>query len=119
MDLAGDLPRIYANYQFVEVFLELITNAVKAMETSAEKRLEISSRRATGGWVEVMVRDTGFGIPLVDKDKVFDLFYTRSAGHQDFGLWFVKTFVLGIGGIIDCESNDAGTTFVVKLPAPL
>ena len=112
---ADGLPRVFASRLLADVFVELMTNAVKAMPDGGE--LEIGSRPGRGGWVEVWFSDTGHGIPPESQDKIFDLFFTTSEDSLGFGLWWVKTFLLQHGATIDVESEvGRGTTFTVRLP---
>jgi len=112
---AEGLPRVLASRLLADVFVELMTNAVKAMPDGGE--LEIGSRPGRGGWVEVWFSDTGHGIPPESQGKIFDLFFTTSENSLGFGLWWVKTFLLQHGATIDVESEvDRGTTFTVRLP---
>jgi GAF domain-containing protein len=112
-----DLPAITASPLLVDVFVELISNAVKAMPHGG--RLEIGSRLVPDGQVEMWFSDTGLGIPPAYQKKVFDLFFTTHAeASLGFGLWWVKTFLLQQGGAIVLESEvGRGTTFTIRLLA--
>jgi GAF domain-containing protein len=114
-EYADELPKVIASRRLADVFVELMTNAVKAMPDGGE--LEIGSRLGGEGWVEVWFSDTGHGIPPESQDKIFDLFFTTSEGSLGFGLWWVKTFLEQQGATIDVESElGKGTTFTVRLP---
>lgn len=118
-----DIPRIPASKYFVEVFMELVDNAVESMRSSQEKKLRISVKPVSE-WIEIRFADTGRGIDVEDKDAVFELFaritderLAEQRDHQGFGLWWVKTYLTGIGGSISYESEPGkGTTFFVRLP---
>ena len=123
---ADGLPPIPANKWFVEMFRELIANAITAME-GVKGQLRVESRLADDRWVEVLISDNGSGIPPEDREHIFNLFFSHreeesvdeeeGMGAFGFGLWWVKTFLVGIGGSIDFESEvGKGTTFTVKLP---
>jgi signal transduction histidine kinase len=112
---ADGLPRVFASRLLADVFVELMTNAVKAMPDGGE--LEIGSRPGKEGWVEAWFSDTGHGIPPESQGKIFDLFFTTSEDSLGFGLWCVKTFLLQQGATVDVESEvGKGTTFTVRLP---
>jgi GAF domain-containing protein len=112
---ADELPKVIASRLLADVFVELITNAVKAMPEGGE--LEIGSRLGGKEWVEVWFSDTGLGIPPESQDKIFDLFFTTSEDSLGFGLWWVKTFLEQHGATINVESEmGKGTTFTVRLP---
>ena len=123
---ADGLPPIPANKWFVEMFVELITNAITAMK-GVKGKLQIESRLADDRWTEILITDNGCGIPPQYREHVFDLFFShREEEYVDeeegirnfgFGLWWIKTFLIGIGGSIDFESRvGEGTTFIVRLP---
>lgn len=74
--------------------------------------------------VEVRVADTGIGIPVTERTKVFEAFYqvdsssTREYGGTGLGLSIVKRIVTAHGGQVRVESNQPnGTVFVVTLPS--
>lgn len=110
------LPPVTTGPLLVDVFVELISNAIKAMPHGG--RLEIGSRLAPDEQVEIWVSDTGVGIPREYQGKVFDLFFTTHEDSLGFGLWWVKTFLLLQGGSIEVKSDVGhGTTFIIRLPA--
>lgn len=74
--------------------------------------------------VEVTVSDTGIGIPLGERSKVFDPFYqvdsssTREHGGTGLGLSIVKRIVDAHGGsVVVTDNQPKGTRFIVKLPS--
>jgi len=99
------------------VFVELISSAVKAMPKGGW--LQIGSRWASEGEIEIWIQDTGAGISEADQERVFDLFFTRREGTLGFGLWWVKTFLLQQGGAIVVENSEVGrgTKVTVRLSA--
>lgn len=104
-----------------KIFVNLISNAIKF--TPEEGQVLVSLRRKDTGDVEVMVADTGIGIPDGDLPHIFERFYqveehtglgTRGTG---IGLMIVKEFVELHRGHIEVMSRDKqGTTFIVTLP---
>jgi GAF domain-containing protein len=122
--LDDNLPKVQTKKLLIDVFVELITNAVGAMAESEEKVLEIGSRLAEDNSVEVWFTDTGEGVPGEERERLFELFYTTAKkGEPDagvakgIGLWWIKTFLAWQHGTIRVESLvGKGTTFVVKLP---
>ena len=113
------LPSVMAGQQTLTlVFVNLLQNAVEAMGG----RGQITVR----GWLEdghvhVAVADTGPGIPPELHDRIFDFNYSRQEGRRDhklgFGLWWVKTLMVRLGGSVRVESDgQSGTTFVLRLP---
>jgi len=113
--LSPDLPAITTSPLLVNVFVELISNAVKAMPDGG--RLEIGTRLVPDGQVGVWFSDTGVGIPGDHQERVFELFVTTHEDSLGFGLWWVQTFLLQQGGTITMDSKvGRGTTFTVRLP---
>jgi signal transduction histidine kinase len=105
------------------VFLNLISNARDAMEkTDRKKELTISaSLLRHNGWndVEVIVRDTGTGIPEGVVEKVFEPFFsTKEVGKgTGLGLSICYGIIEAHGGRIEVESKvNEGTTFRILLP---
>jgi signal transduction histidine kinase len=62
------------------------------------------------------------GIPPTELDRIFERFYrvdpgrSREQGGTGLGLAIAKHLVLGMGGEIEVESGEGGTTFRVRLP---
>jgi PAS domain S-box-containing protein len=103
-----------------KIMNNLISNAVNYSPGGG--RVSVTAR-ATGGFVEITVSDTGVGIPREELPKIFDKFYrvkhpkTRHVTGTGLGLSLVKAIVDGCGGKIEVESVlDHGTTFRVLLP---
>lgn len=116
-----NLPAIVANRQGMdEVFTNLITNAIKYSPVGTAITI---SAGVENGYLHVMVRDTGFGIPATDLDKIFTRFYrvkdkqTREIHGTGLGLAIVKSIVEAHHGDIRVKSEEGkGTTFTVILP---
>jgi signal transduction histidine kinase len=106
--LHGDRPRL------VEVFQNLVDNAVKFMGDQKAPRVEIGVEHA-GGETVIFVRDNGVGIDPKDQAKIFDLFERLDPATQGtgLGLALVKRIVEVHGGRIWVESQGEGkgTTF--------
>ena len=119
-----DLPKVRGDAnQLEQVFLNLISNARDAME-KAERKKELTiaaSLLRHNGWndVEVIVKDTGNGIPPENLDKVFEPFFsTKQVGRgTGLGLSICYGIIEAHGGRIEVESRvNEGTTFRVLLP---
>lgn len=100
-----------------QVVMNLVSNALDAMQGSAERRLEISTK-AEDGLVKLMVRDTGPGI--ADPERIFDPFYsTKTDGSADgmgLGLSISYGLVQSFGGVIRGHNHEAGgAVFTVEL----
>jgi len=99
-----------------QVFINLVTNAVQAMD--GKGRLELSTR-SLGDAVLVTVSDSGCGIPEEHLQKIMDPFFTTKPVGQGtgLGLSIVRTIIEEHGGHLDVTSEPGvGTTFSVTLP---
>jgi signal transduction histidine kinase len=119
-DYSQDLPLVESSSLLVDIFLELFTNARKAMYDSAKKRLLLQTRvesDESGLWVVFRISDTGSGISAERMVHLWDMFQQSNNG-LGFGLWWIRTFIERQGGTIVCESKPGeGTSFSVRLPA--
>jgi two-component system NtrC family sensor kinase len=99
-----------------QVFINLVTNAVQAMD--GKGTLTITTR-AQGGWVEICVKDTGCGIAPEHIDKIMDPFFTTKPVGQGtgLGLSIVRRIVDEHNGRISVESKvGVGTSITIALP---
>jgi signal transduction histidine kinase len=100
----------------VEVFRNLMKNALDAMSQDGGV-LGVSSRRLNERLVEVVVTDTGPGIPPEIRERIFHLGTTTKPGGSGFGLWWSRTFLRRLGGDIALENQGGkGCVFRVTLP---
>jgi two-component system NtrC family sensor kinase len=113
--LPADLPPLYAlRDQLVQVFLNLVLNAIDATERDGKIELQVS-RLGTG--VEVSVRDDGCGIAPEDAGRLFQPYFTTKKHGTGLGLFVTRQLVTDHGGTITCESRPGeGTVFRVWLP---
>ncbi|HKR59603.1 MAG TPA: ATP-binding protein [Pyrinomonadaceae bacterium] len=102
------------------MILNLLDNAVKY--TPAGGEISIALARQNGN-AQIVVRDTGIGIPQADQLHVFDRFYrvdkarSRALGGAGLGLSIVAWIVEAHGGSVHVESvADRGSKFTVDLP---
>ena len=109
----------------VRTDVDLLEQAVQSVAQNATKFTEhgeIVLRGArNGSGVVIEVEDTGRGIALVERDRIFERFY-RGAGEDGggfgLGLAIANQAVKVLGGTIDLESEPTGTTVRLHLPAP-
>ena len=112
------LPRVLGNSnQLLQAFLQIVENAVDALQESGEGRLLVSLRQ-DGSEVVIEFADTGPG--LRDPDRVFDPFYTTKPVGKGTGLGLSATYgvVQDHKGQITCHNRpEGGAAFEIRLPA--
>ncbi|MDO8493127.1 MAG: HAMP domain-containing sensor histidine kinase [bacterium] len=96
----------------------LVSNAVKY--TPAGGSVSVVARR-NGRQAEVVVSDTGIGIPQADMGKIFGKFFrAKNIGDvsgSGLGLFIVRNIISGHGGRIDIQSNEGhGTKVTIFIP---
>ncbi|HYT91544.1 MAG TPA: ATP-binding protein [Gemmataceae bacterium] len=113
--LADDLPILWGvRDQLVQVFLNLILNAVDA--TAKGGRIEIRAERRADR-VEVIVRDDGLGIAPEHAARLFQPYFTTKKHGTGLGLFVTRKLLADHGGTVECVSApEQGTTFRVCLP---
>ncbi|RLB20227.1 MAG: two-component sensor histidine kinase, partial [Deltaproteobacteria bacterium] len=103
-----------------QVFVNLITNAIHAIsdKNNGKGRIELRTM-CMENYVEVAISDNGPGIKEVDKERIFDLFYTTKPPGigTGLGLPICQNIMKKLGGKIAFESQiGLGTTFKVAIP---
>jgi two-component system, LuxR family, sensor kinase FixL len=96
--------------QIQQVLLNLMRNAVEAMETSEKRELVISTVATADDVVAISVADTGCGIPPEAQKQLFQPFFTTKRHGMGVGLSISRTIVEAHGGNIAVEHNPAGGT---------
>ncbi len=98
-----------------QAFTNLFINAVDAMPEGGNLTVELNGFHDR---IEVIIRDTGHGIPEDIRNKIFLPFYTTREKGIGLGLAIVQKIIVSHGGSIEVESKEGeGTTFRVTLPA--
>jgi signal transduction histidine kinase len=104
--------------QMQQVFLNLLSNAIDAVEGSATKEIQISAERDEAGTL-IRVRDSGIGMDDRTAARVFDPFFTTKPTDRGtgLGLSIAKGIVESHGGTLEVASQPGrGTVFVINLP---
>ncbi|MCU0614753.1 MAG: ATP-binding protein [Desulfobacterales bacterium] len=117
-DLDQNLPLIpMSSTEFQQVLLNLINNAMDAMEKTGGK-LDIGTRRQDDN-IFITLADNGPGIPEVNLSRIFDPFFTTKPVGKGTGLGLSICYglVKKMGGQIDVHSViNKGTTFTIRIP---
>ena len=113
--LPVDVPEVYVDRALLkQAVLNLVLNAVEAMPSGGQLRLMLSRR---GEMAEITVGDTGKGIPVENRQKIFQLFFTTRPGGSGIGLASTFRIVQLHNGSIDFTTEvGRGTTFRIELP---
>lgn len=120
LEIADDMPRYWGDtLRLLEVFQNLIENAIKFMGDEPSPRIEISAQ-SLGDAIECTVRDNGIGIEPAYHERVFNLFERLDPRIEGtgIGMALVKRIVEAHDGEIRIESDGAnrGCSVVFTLP---
>ncbi len=121
IDVPEDLTVWGQEDSLAAALVNLLDNAIKY--TPAEGRITLEARRVNGT-VELVVADTGPGIPYGDRERIFERFYrvdrarSRALGGTGLGLSIVKHAVEANRGKVWVECPDeGGSRFIIQVPA--
>jgi two-component system C4-dicarboxylate transport sensor histidine kinase DctB len=102
-----------------QVLVNLISNAVDAVETLPDRRIELTARRA-GGKVVLSVRDRGPGVAAAIAERIFDPFFTTKGVGKGLGLGLSISYniVKDFGGALEVANHpEGGAVFTLRLDA--
>jgi signal transduction histidine kinase len=122
IDVAPGLPVISADHErLVDLFENLIANAVKYRKPDVPCRVEVGWDGVVGDEVHVFVRDNGIGIDPANHERIFGLFQRLHRRDEiegsGLGLAIVARIAERHGGAVRVESKlGDGATFHVRLP---
>ena len=110
---------IYGNYSMMyEMFYNLMDNAIKYNKPNGSVLIDISTR---GAQTTISISDTGIGIPVGERSRVFERFYrvdksrSKKTGDTGLGLAIVKHIVMVHGGSVWIDNTyNGGTKIDVK-----
>ncbi|MDH2383693.1 PAS domain-containing sensor histidine kinase [Bradyrhizobium sp. CER78] len=117
MQIEAGLPAVVCDrIQIQQVLINLIRNAIEAMEGLGDaKSLAIRARRS-GGSVRIEISDRGPGVQ--SPDRIFEAFVTTKTDGMGMGLAICRSIVETHGGRLWTKTGPAGeTTFTFTLPA--
>lgn len=128
LDIADDLWLVEIDVtQFGQVIHNLIINSLQAMPDGGNLYVGAHNISAGSGsrdnlkegkYVEMIVRDSGIGIPEEYRDRIFDPFFSTKENGSGIGLATAYSIIQKHDGTIEVESSEnKGTTFRVYIPA--
>lgn len=119
LNFSADLPPIHASPEMLtEAFGVFIDNAIAAIDRKgkvSDRHIWITSSSPSKGCIEISIKDNGSGIQSENLTKIFEFDWTAKKLGPEFGLYWSKDFIEGIGGKISVDSTwGAGTTFTIQ-----
>jgi len=111
-------PVLVDKVQIGQVILNIIRNAIEAMEGTGERSLTISTAiDPDSHGIEIRIADTGSGLSPQIQDRLFQPFVTTKDKGMGLGLAICHGIIDSHGGRLSAEPNEPnGTIFVIRLP---
>jgi PAS domain S-box-containing protein len=117
METSPGLPRISADRVSLQhVVLNLVMNAMEAMEPIVGPREVQLQTQLVNGTIHLTVRDTGPGIPLELLPRIFDPFVTSKRDGIGLGLSIARSIIEAHDGRISASNGEVGAQFLIALP---
>ncbi|MBD1823655.1 PAS domain-containing protein [Cyanobacteria bacterium FACHB-DQ100] len=105
--------------QINQVFMNLLSNAIDALEATAQPRITIRTS-VVDDWVEIAIADNGMGVPEPIQQRIFDPFFTTKPVGKGTGMGMSISYQIIVEkhhGKLYCHSTPGqGAEFVVELP---
>jgi two-component system, LuxR family, sensor kinase FixL len=112
-------PVLIDRVQVQQVLINLMRNAVEAMEQSPTKSLSVTTSLVNSSTVQVSVKDSGPGIDPAVREHLFEAFNSSKEAGMGLGLSICRTIVEAHGGQIRAlGGEDGGTEFQFTLMRP-
>lgn len=120
LQVAANTPLVYGDRKALDqVFTNLITNAIQAMQDqdSGVLAMKIRPNPDDKDMVDVHISDSGPGIPEELRKRVFEPFFTtKREGGTGLGLAITRRIIMMHKGNIELDSFPGGTLFKIQLP---
>jgi two-component system, LuxR family, sensor kinase FixL len=120
MDLTANLPQVLVNrVEIQQVVLNLVRNAIEALESVPPERRDIRLRTSAGAedTVEIGVIDSGPGVDQKIVDRLFSPFVTTKPAGAGLGLAISRSIVEAHKGTLRYKPQSAGgACFMLRLP---
>jgi two-component system, NtrC family, sensor histidine kinase HydH len=120
LDLEANLPTVTSDVNHLEqALMGLLTNAVEATPKGGIVTVRTKSSHHNGDrkTVQVLIEDTGSGIPVENRDRIFEPFFTTKPHGTGIGLPLAKKFLERNGATL-MISNSAGTGTKIAITLP-
>ncbi|WP_419904263.1 ATP-binding protein [Kiloniella sp.] len=124
VELIADLPKtlLYVEgdeIRLEQVFVNLLRNAIDAMEKTEKKRLEVRAEQQ-GSTLTISVSDNGTGLDSTIIDQLYDPFFTTKTNSEGLGLGLSITYgiVKDLKGSIEASNHSSGgAEFLITFPS--
>lgn len=101
--------------QIKQIFINIIKNAIEAIDTDGEITLEICEDEHK--YIYICIKDNGCGIPPHLLEKIFEPFYTTKTNGTGLGMMIINKIVQDHGGKIKIRSKvNVGTEILIYFP---
>lgn len=121
-DLPSKLPPVLVDrIQIQQVLLNLIRNAMEAMQSSngREQVVRVTAGRGGDDRIEIAVRDSGPGCEPAHRQQMFDAFFTTKPQGMGMGLSICRTIIESHHGRLWPSDNKAGRGLTMRFTLPL
>ncbi len=130
-NLTAELPDIFMDSEKIrQALLNIMINSIQAMpeggslnietaliERSFLNNISIIDNELNSNWIKIIISDSGPGIPIPFREKIFEPFYTKKEGGTGLGLSITHSIITEHKGKITAgESSLGGAMFVIHLP---
>ncbi len=113
---SDDIPNVLADsIQLQQVLLNLITNAMQAMETTKSPQLTIRTYKDDSAMVGTDIEDNGHGIKSEHMDQIFERFFTTKISGMGIGLPMCRSLIEAHGGTLKVANRLSGGVCVTVL----
>jgi two-component system sensor kinase FixL len=110
-------PVVMDRVQIQQVLVNLIRNAMEAMARAPQRKLSLTTRYIAPDTAEIVVRDTGPGLPREVRERLFLPFVTTKESGMGIGLRICQSMIEGHNGSIRALDGDhEGAAFEIRLP---
>jgi two-component system C4-dicarboxylate transport sensor histidine kinase DctB len=114
-EIASGLAVLGQRIRLEQVLINLLQNALEAIDDKANATITIGLSRLTDDEVDLSVSDNGPGLPDHVRDNLFIPFTTSKEGGLGLGLVIARDIVTEYGGRLSVDTSKNGTTFTITL----
>ncbi|THV15402.1 sensor histidine kinase [Rhizobium rhizophilum] len=118
-DIPSDIAVLSQRIRLEQVLINLLQNALEAIDDKANAAITIGLSRLTDDEVDLSVSDTGHGLPDHVRDNLFIPFTTSKEGGLGLGLVIARDIVTEYGGRLSVDTSKNGTNFTITLKRAL